>query len=197
MTMETTFIPADALEIRTSSDGRHELEGLCVPFGVRTDKVGPIPEMFVRGAFDDLDAARAKIRLTDENHSGSRRPVGVATVLEQRSAGLWGRFRFYNTPEGRAAFENVAEETYGGLSIGFVATAEAFVDGVRNVTRAMLHHVSLVDRPAYDDAVIVAVRSAADEYDWLRNPPRPIDIPDLGELSLVIARTRSGSVRQS
>lgn len=197
MTMETTFIPADELEVRTTADGSHELEGLCVPFGVTTDKAGPVPEMFVRGAFDDLDAARAKIRLTDENHGGSRRPVGVAKVLEQRAAGLWGRFRFYNTPEGRAAFENVTEETYGGLSIGFVATADRMIDGVRHVTRAMLHHVSLVDRPAYDDAVIVSVRSAADDYAWLRNPPRSIDIPEVPELTLLIARTRLGSARES
>ena len=193
---ESTFVPAAALETRSDDAGRHMLEGLCVPFDQITTKAGPRPERFVRGAFGGLDASSARIRLTDYNHGKDRRPVGIASVLEERSVGLWGRFRFYDTPEGRAAFENVQEETYGGLSIGFVAREDAIVDGVREIRAATLHHVSLVDEPAYDDARIVAVRSALDEYAWLREPRPALDVVDPGWLSVLIGPPRMANGRQ-
>lgn len=193
--LETAFVPAGQLETRESG-GRHELEGLCVPFDQVTVKAGPQPEMFVRGAFAEIDAkVVGKIRLTDYNHSHERRPVGVATVLEERAPGLWGRFRFYDTPEGRSAYENVREETYGGLSIGFYPRAEEIRGGIRTITSAALHHVSLVDEPAYDDARIVSVRSALQDYDWLRNPHEPIDVDDPGWLSVRIGSLRPGTNR--
>jgi HK97 family phage prohead protease len=196
--METTFVPVDSLEARDAGAGVHELEGLCVPYDVPTTKAGPRPEVFRRGAFASVVTAAGKVRLTDNNHAGdSRRPVGVASELVEAvrdgRAGLWGRFRFYNTPEGRAAFENVREETYGGLSIGFVSVREDVRDGVRNVLEARLHHVSLVDEPAYDDAQVVSVRSA-DRYSVFRNPPKVLlpadDVPLMAQLRRDMSRDR-------
>src|SRR5262249_39371292 len=66
----------------------------------------------------------AKIRLTDQHDESGRRPIGVATEFREESAGLWGRFRFYNTPEGRGGRENVVEETDGGLAGGFLPVQE-------------------------------------------------------------------------
>lgn len=194
---ETLFTPVTTLELRSVGD-RRELDGICVPYGAPTTKVGPVPEVFHPGAFRQLVAALAsKVRLTDHNHANPahRRPVGVALAFEEQPGGLWGRFRFYNTPEGRAAWENVAEETYGGLSIGFRAVEERNVDGMRHIDLATLHHVSLVDEPAYEEARILAVRSAADEFGWLREPPRNVDLDNLegGVDTLgLMARWRTG-----
>lgn len=197
--METTFVPVDSLEARDAGAGVHELEGLCVPYDVPTTKAGPRPEVFRRGAFATAATNAGKVRLTDNNHAGaSRRPVGVASDLledvRDGRVGLWGRFRFYNTPEGRAAFENVREETYGGLSIGFVPVREEVRDGVRNVLEARLHHVSLVDEPAYDDAQVVAVRAASDRYALFRNPPKVLlpadDMPLMAQLRRDMSRDR-------
>lgn len=190
---EQTYVRADTLEIREASDGYHELEGVCVPYGVVTTRAGARPERFRPGAFTAALAARSqKIRLLDHNHSDKHRPVAVATALEERTGGLWGRFRFYNTAEGRAALENVMEETYGGLSVGFVAVRES-VDaaGVRDVVEARLHHVSLVDDPAYADAAILSVRGAADvsRFEWLRERPQ-IPTIDTGADQLLTALVR-------
>jgi HK97 family phage prohead protease len=160
METETLTVDLGRLELRDADDGAHELDGVCVPYGVETRKAGPRPERFAAHAFAGV-GAQTKIRLVDENHAWKgRRPVGVAKALNDESHGLVGRFRFYDTPEGRSAFENVRAGTYGGLSIGFVAVREAIVAGVREITEATLHHVSLVDEPAYDDAQIIAVRGA-------------------------------------
>ena len=164
--METTSVPFSNLEIRFEDD-RHYIEGICVPWGQRTDRVA-IPEVFDRGAFADLVSTNATIKLTDYNHSRSRVPVGRSSVFEDRTEGLWARFKLNNTPEGRGAHDNVLEGVYGGLSIGFVARGERMIDGVRHVTSARLDHVSLVEEPAYEEALILDVRAAldADIAEW-------------------------------
>lgn len=155
---ETIVLP---LELRHSQQEGHGLEGLCVPYGKTTLKAGyPQGERFLPGAFAGVNAA-AKIRLTDVHDTTGRRPVGVATELRDTPEGLWGAFRFYDTPQGRGARENVLEETYGGLSVGFLADQERRgADGAREVVKARLFHVSLVDEPAYAEARVLAVRSA-------------------------------------
>lgn len=179
---ETTVVP---LELRRSGD--HTLDGLCVPYGVTTMKAGhPKGERFAPGAFSELIATRTKVRLTDSHLEGDqRRPVGVATEFRETDQGLYGSFRFYNTPEGRGGWENATEETYGGLSIGFVPVEEGIgSDGAREIRKARLFHVSLVDEPAYDDARVLAVRAAVPddvlellsvEYD-LADMPEPTDL---------------------
>ena len=165
-------------ELRLAADPTvRGLQGIAVPYDRISHKAGPRPEMFKRGAFASALAAANRVRLRDENHAAGRRPVGVAQLLEDRDAGLYSEWRFYDTPEGRAAYENAREETYGGLSIGFVAVTEHDEGGVRVITEARLHHVALVDEPAYDDARILAVRSADD---LLRLRPAPA--PDLSDL---------------
>lgn len=169
---EQTVLP---LELRRASDidGVHTLEGLCVPYGRTTLKAGfPRGERFVSGAFRDAVAGRAKVRLRDiHGANDNRRPVAVSTGFEETGDGLVGRFRFYNTPEGRGAWENVSEGTYGGLSVGFYAVKDRTAsDGAREVLTARLHHVALVDEPAYEEAQILAVRAA-------REP-----LPDVGDL---------------
>ena len=161
MTLETTYIPLESMDIR-SADDRHYIEGICVPWGTRTDRVA-VPEVFDRGAFGDLIESGAKVKLTDYNHSNTRVPVGYSTQFEDRAEGLWARFRINNTPEGRSAHENSLEGVYGGLSIGFHAKSDTHVGGVRHVTAARLDHVSLVEIPAYQDAVILAMRGVLDD----------------------------------
>jgi HK97 family phage prohead protease len=157
MTTESTIV---RLELRRA--GEHGLEGICVPYNVTTLKAGHVRgERFLPGAFAELDQ-RSKIRLTDSHlEAEQRRPVGVGTEFRDTPQGLFGAFRFYDTPEGRGARENVLEETYGGLSVGFVPVAERVGDdGAREIVKARLFHVSLVDEPAYDDARVLAVRSS-------------------------------------
>jgi len=193
MTLETTFVPLDTMEIR-SQDDRHYIEGICVPWGTRTDRV-EVPEVFDRGAFPGLIEDRPRVKLTDYNHSASRVPVGYSTTFEDREAGLWARFRLNNTPEGRSAHENSVEGVYGGLSIGFIARSHEMRGGVRHVTSARLDHVSLVEVPAYEDAVITAMRGVLDAEiaDWralANRAPVAIDTRDRTPQNLLMMNYR-------
>ena len=193
MTLETTFVPLNDMDIR-SADDRHYIEGIAVPWGRRTDRV-TVPEVFDRGAFADLVASGAKVKLTDYNHSPIRVPVGYSTAVEDRDNGLWMRFRLNRTPEGESAHANSVEGVYGGLSIGFQTRGEHMKDGIRHVTAARLDHVSLVETPAYEEAVITALRSALDEdlARW-RAAARPreitVDIRDRKTETLLMAQFR-------
>lgn len=189
-------VPMEALELRTSEDGRHYIEGIAVPWNARTD-LAPKPELFVRGAFNDLVTSGAKVKLTDYNHSRDRVPVGYSTAVEDRDAGLWFRFRLNNTPEGRSAHENTLEGVYGGLSIGFIARAAEMRDGVRHVLAARMDHVSLVTEPAYAEARILATRSAIDAEiaEWralIADRPVPLDTDRHTSQNLLIAKVRRG-----
>lgn len=194
--MDTTYIEITDLEVRDAGGGTHELVGLCVPYDTPTSKVpGKRAEVFRHGAFATASGASAKVRLRDRNHDLKARPVGTAVQLEERDSGLYGRFRFYNTPEGRAAYENVLEETYGGLSIGFATVRDQPTPGGREVLEARLHHVSLVDTPAYDDAKVLAVRHAdAADDDWaiFRNAPTvAVDLADDTPMMVQVRRRMS------
>lgn len=171
--METTYAEPQHFEQRSEGE-RHYIEGICVPYGRVTNRVGPVPEVFERGAFADLCASGAVVKLTDYNHSRARVPVGYSEVFEERSTGLWSRFRLNRTPEGESARANATEGVYQGLSVGFVARAEEIRGGVRHVTSAKLEHVSLVEDPAYLEAEILAVRgaqAALNAYEWMLHLP--------------------------
>lgn len=187
METETIIVDLGRLELR-DADGAHELDGVCVPYGIETRKAGPRPERFAAHAFAGTTEL-SKIRLVDENHAWrGRRPVGVAKALNDEAVGLVGRFRFYDTPEGRAAYENVRAGTYGGLSVGFAAIREQIVGGVREITEARLHHVSLVDEPAYDDAEIIAVRSADQRPAWTTVHFDTLDTVEIPLLTPLVTR---------
>lgn len=164
--MTTTALEVRAVE--TDAEGRHTLEALCVPYGRPTYAValkGYRGEVFARGAFTGLlesPTAWPKVRLTDSHVEGDRRrPIAKATEFRDTDEGLVGRWQFFDTPEGRGGWENVREQTYGGVSVGFIATDETRTgDGLREVRGARLHHVSLVDEPAYREAKVLAVRAA-------------------------------------
>lgn len=194
--METTYAEPQQFETR-SEDGRHYIEGICVPYGRVTTRVGPVPEVFERGAFAELVASGAKVKLTDYNHSRQRVPVGYSEVFEERSTGLWSRFRLNRTPEGESARANATEGVYQGLSVGFIARQHEMRDGVRHVMQARLDHVSLVEDPAYLEAEILAVRGAQpwrEQYSWvLDNIPAltGVDSAPREGFTVAIARFRS------
>lgn len=195
MSLEYTSIPLADMEVRTVED-RHFIEGICVPWGRRTDRVEQ-PEMFSRGAFSDLVASGAKVKLIDYNHDEKRIPVGYSTLIEDRDAGLWARFKINDTPEGDSAIRNTNEGVYGGLSIGFLPRSDRIVDGVRHIDSARLHHVSLVEEPAYREAQILAVRSAQDaeiaEWRRLINSAPTLDTRPHTSQNLLIAQIRRRS----
>lgn len=190
MSAQTLHLP---YKLRAASDGT--LEGICVPYGqVSYLTEHARGERFTRGAFAKTIAARSgKIRLKSL-HSEAM-PVGVAAELREEDEGLFGRFRLYDTPEGRAARERAQDGVYGGLSIEFRPIVEERAkDGVTEVREAALHAVALELDPAYEGARVLAVRSAKDreEHAWLWEQAPALDHPavEFADLSQYVRGVR-------
>ena len=153
---------ATDLEIR--SDGR-TLVGIAVPFASPTtiyDAYGSYTELVVRGAFartiNERGPARVKFLA---NHDAQQFPIGKTISLREDAAGLIAEFRVAQTPRGDEALQLVREGALDGLSIGFRPIRDQWSsDGeTRHILEAALHEISLVNAPAYADAVVTAVRN--------------------------------------
>lgn len=165
--------PTD-LEIR-GGDGR-TLCGICAPFGTRTlighslRNGNEVYETIAPGAFARTITERgpSMVKLLAQ-HDMKSNPIGRATKLIEQAKGLYGEFRVSNTQAGDETLELVRDGSLDGLSIGFeiVRSRESGDSPILvTVEEAKLHEVSVVTWPAYDDARVEAVRSAA--------PPTPL-----------------------
>jgi HK97 family phage prohead protease len=158
------------LEIR-GGDGR-TVEGIAVPFDTPTEiltMTGAYTEIFRRGAFARTIRERADRVKFLANHDARVMPLGRATALREDAAGLWGAFRVSRTTAGDEVLELIRDGALDAFSVGFrpiepppgAPPAGAIVER-REVA---LHEVSVTAFPAYEGALIAAVRSADDVDD--------------------------------
>lgn len=156
-----SFSVAD-LEVRSTSEGR-TICGLCVPYNTQTeiaDYSGPYLESFRSGSFArSIQQRGAKVPLLAA-HNGRTMPLGRASLLVERDAGLYGEFAVSKTVAGDEALE-LARDGAVSFSIGFTPVKDKW-QGTERVERveACLREVSLCALPAYPDAVVTGVRAA-------------------------------------
>ncbi len=153
----------EGIDLRDDAEGR-TVFGTVVPFNtVATvnDGAGPYREMFAPGSFARSITQRAdKVKLL-VNHDGRKLPVGRATLLEERSDGLYGEFLVSRSQA--ALVDDVADGILDSFSVGFRGIKAAKRDGVVVRTEAQIREVSIVGFPAYADARIAGVRSELDD----------------------------------
>ena len=137
------------------AEGR-KLAGVAMPYGA----VAVLPwgrERFEPGAFDV--AADVILNAQHDRSKPLARTGGGGLELADGPDALRVRADLPETREADDVLTLVRSKILRGLSIEFRALAEGMVDGVRVVRRARLEAVSVVDRPAYPDAVVSAMRS--------------------------------------
>jgi HK97 family phage prohead protease len=155
--------PGD-LEIR-GGDGR-TITGIAAPFdspAAISDIQGRYTETIERGAFARTIAERgsSKVKLLVQHESRSL-PIGRAHVLREDTAGLYGEFKVSKTERGDEVLELVRDGALDAFSIGFRPIRDHWsADGsTRTLLEARLDEVSVVSFPAYEKALISAVRQA-------------------------------------
>ena len=150
----------------TAVEGRRVF-GLAAPFNQRTtitEHGRTFDEVIERGAFARTIAERGhKVKILNQHEA--RRPIGKATVLEERADGLYIEATISDTRDGNDALQLVRDGVLDSFSIGFRPIAHRNDDGVKVLTEIALHEVSIVTFPAYPGAVIGGVRA------W--TPPAP------------------------
>ena len=159
------MIERRAIEIRLSEDpsrsGPGLLQGTILRYG---EIAGDRPERFTDGA---LHWPEGGVVLR-EQHSRSNPIVRLTPTVEGREVRV--SVALPDTQRGRDAAVSVRNGTLTGLSIEFIAESEGMVSGIREIRRASLHGVGLVDDPSYTSS-LVSVRQGneqGNEQDLLR-----------------------------
>jgi hypothetical protein len=133
------------------------IEGVAMPYG----EVGVISGRRYRFAAGSLALARSRPPLLVDHDRG--RPVGVLDELVSDDARALARFTIDTTDDGDTALVQAASGSRGSLSVGtelIEATEDA--DGVIDVTRALIHEVSLLALGAFVGATVTRVAAESD-----------------------------------
>lgn len=161
--MRERLCRARPVDLEVRGDGR-TIVGLAVPFDEPTvivERGRSYTEVFRRGAFARTIAERgpAKVKLLAQ-HDRERLPVGRATVLREDPAGLYGEFHVSATRAGDEVLALVRDGALDALSVGFRPIRDRWSEDRSTVERleVALAEVSVVAWPAYEGAVIHAVR---------------------------------------
>ena len=142
-------------ELRT--EGARILAGVAIRFG----DVALLPwgrERFERGAFD-LDGADVILNSQHARDVPLARTGGGGLTLADAGDALEIRAELPDTRAADDVLILVRGKILRGLSIEFRAEDETMLGGVRVIRRAELRGIGVVDRPAYADSVITAMRS--------------------------------------
>lgn len=167
MTADTVFYRSlgdlgSEIEIRADGDGR-SLTGLLVPYG-RPQRINArLTEEFVPGAFRAQVGDPGRVPLFNKHsvHGGSI--IGRVTELREQSDGLYGTARVSNTTAGNDALELLRDGVLpggGAWSIGFREGQNSTRGTVTQRKTATIFELALVDKPAYPEARVLAMRGA-------------------------------------
>jgi HK97 family phage prohead protease len=120
-----------------------------------------VTESVAPGSFDGVERRANRIKVNREHEIG--RPIGRAVALHpSRTEGLVAELRMAQTPGGDEALA-LADDGVLDASVGFAPFPghEQWSNNRsrRHITKAFLHHISLVADAAYEDARVLAVRS--------------------------------------
>lgn len=166
-----------AYPVEFEKQANRTMTGRVATYG-RTYDLGVFTEVLRPGVFRKSigESARALPLLTMHDHSSI--PVGKATRWEDTEEALVGHWQFDTRAEAVEA-ARMAEEGYlSGLSVGFAPINTRWDDGgdkpFAERIEARLLETSMIPVPAYEDAGVVAVRSAGHpEVPGLRVVPKP------------------------
>ena len=153
---ETRYTDIDT----AAGQGQKRLLGVVMRYGALALLPDGRQERFMPGAFGP-DVGQADIILNSMHVKPFplARANGGGLRLNDSASMLTMMADLSKTQPGREAHEQVQAGVLRGLSIEFTALQERMVGDVREIVRARLDDLGLVDRPAYEDSTIEARRS--------------------------------------
>jgi HK97 family phage prohead protease len=156
-----------ASQIESSDAGRRLISGVVLPFNtVGNTSAGPVK--FESGSVEIPEANRIKLLAQHSQND----PIGRALSFQVTQEKIYGTFKVSASQKGNDYLIMAQEELISSLSIGVdVIKAKKDKDGVLVVSAARMVEVSLVESPAYPDAIVTKV--AASEGDAVEeNQPK-------------------------
>ena len=157
------------LEIRTATLGEVKfaarmIELIVMPYereAIVNYAGRQIREVCTRGAFEKIDPGRRRV-YANRDHDPNR-AIGKAVAIRDDPEGLVGTFLISETDLGDETLQ-LADDGILDASAGFRIKPEGETwherRTLRRLTKVWLHHVALTPDPAYEDARVLAVRTA-------------------------------------
>ena len=157
--METTMNLQFSSAIEASDTGRRIISGIVVPFGkIGRTSVGDV--VFEAGSIEIGDPKKIKLLA---QHSQTD-PIGRAISFQESATEIRGQFKVSASQKGSDYLVMASEDLISGLSVGVeVIASKPGKDGTLYVQRATLKEVSLVESPAFTQAVVTNVAASESE----------------------------------
>ena len=153
----------DACELRM--DGAQAvITGHAMRYG-EIAKIGRFQEQFMPGALEYDDVILDIQHQTDRPIARTGGDGGL--VLEERGDLLTVEARPPDTQDARDAITKIKARILRGFSIKFLCLQDHFIGNLRQIHKAKLTAIGLVDRPAYKDALI-QLEARAKQYEGIR-----------------------------
>jgi HK97 family phage prohead protease/HK97 family phage major capsid protein len=156
MTLLTFSSPIEAADT-----GRRIISGVVVPFGkVGNTSAGPV--IFEQGSIAIHDSTKIKLLAQHDPTN----PIGRAQSFTTSDTAIMGTFKISASQKGTDYLIMASEDLIGGLSVGVeVIASKPSKDGTLYVSAAVLKEVSLVESPAFKDAIVTKVAASEGEAD--------------------------------
>jgi len=153
-----------ASSIESSDASRRLISGVVLPFNViGNTSAGPV--IFESGSVEIPDAKRIKLLAQHSKND----PIGRAQSFQITQDKIYGTFKVSASSKGTDYLTLAAEDLISSLSIGVdVLKAKENEDGVLVISSARMTEVSLVESPAYSEAIVTKV--AANEAEEVPTP---------------------------
>ncbi len=148
-----------ASQIESSDAGRRLISGVVLPFNtIGNTSAGPV--IFETGSVEIPEARRIKLLAQHSQND----PIGRAQSFQVTQDKIYGTFKVSASQKGTDYLTLAAEDLVSSLSIGVdVVKAKKNEDGVLVVSSAIMREVSLVESPAYPDAIVTKVAASESE----------------------------------
>jgi HK97 family phage prohead protease len=147
--------------IEAADTGRRIISGVVVPFGkVGHTSVGDV--VFEKGSIAIHDSTKIKLLAQHDPTN----PIGRAQSFTTTDNAIMGTFKISASQKGTDYLIMASEDLIGGLSVGVeVIASKPSKDGTIYVSAAVLKEVSLVESPAFKDAIVTKVAASEGEAD--------------------------------
>ena len=154
-------------EIEAADQERRIISGIVVPFGkIGHTSVGEV--VFEAGSIQIDDTKKIKLLAQHDPTN----PIGRAQSFQHSSTEIRGQFKISASAKGTDYLILASEDLIGGLSVGVdVISSKPGKNGVLYVQKAVLKEVSLVESPAFKDAVVTKVAASESDADVPSDTP--------------------------
>lgn len=159
--MKLTF----STSIQAADSERRIIAGKIMEYGA-TGQTSAGPVIFERGSISIPSPAKVKLLAQHEPNN----PIGRAQSFTSEGDFIYGSFKISNSSKGTDYLTLAAEDLISGLSVGVEVEASLPKDGYLLVTAAKLVEVSLVESPAFENAIVTKVAASENETENEKNP---------------------------